>query len=370
MATHRISRQVLKSTVAMVRRCGGSRTHAAAELGIGRTTLGSRLEMAARVGFKIPPPMSGAGSVPKGEAKPDRLKQANQEIQAVRKEVVVLQGHLARARAARAKLAPMARPTKRSGRDDTLRVIFPDLHGVFQEPQAVAAFMADVKKLAPQEVIGLGDLTDCGGFLAQHHVWGYVAEAEYTFEDDIAMSNQFLDALQAASPGSVIDLIEGNHDHRVEQWCVTSALRSKRDASFLLQHYSPRTLLRLKERGVTYHSRSELSDGLPVPGAIRRGKCVFTHEARMSTIQRWGLNVVHGHDHKTTANVIHTVANGTIGVWSAGCLSKRQPLWRHGDPTGWTHSYMVQVVARSGRFLTLQVPLIDGQSLLPTLKLG
>lgn len=264
---------------------------------------------------------------------------------------------------------PQRNPVRRSGKDDTIRVVFPDLHGCFQDPAAVGAFLADVKRLAPDEIIGLGDIVDAGGFLAQHHTWGYVAEATYTFEDDIRAANTFLDRLQAAAPAAKLDLIEGNHEQRIERWCVTQALRSGRDAGFLMARNAPDILLDVKGRGARYYRRSEMYDGLPIQGTIKRGKCLFTHSAEQRTLRRFGASVVHGHTHRVDSLLLRSAMGGVHGIWSLGCLSKPQPLWQHGNPTDWTHAYGIQIVARSGAFLHFTVPLIDGRSLLPDIKL-
>ena len=295
-----------------------------------------------------------------------QLKRANERVR-------VLEGALASAR--KAKAPTVRQRPARVSKDDTIRVVFPDLHGSAQDSAAVAAFLADVKRICPDEVIGLGDIFDAGGFLAQHHTLGYVAEAAYTFEDDIAAANGFLDSLQGAAPRARIELLEGNHEGRIEKWCVTSALRNQRDAAFLLRVYAPEVLLRLRARGIAWHRRSDVADGLSVGGAIKRGKVVFMHGIQRgrsdpaSVARRFGCSVVHGHTHHVREEMISPVSIGEIGAWSIGCLSQRQPLWQHGDSTDWVNAYAIQIVARSGRFLHFTVPIVHGESLLPSMSL-
>ena len=114
------------------------------------------------------------------------------------------------------------------------RLIIPDTHGSKCNKEAVAACIADAEVLRPREVVLIGDHLDCGGFLAQHHVLGYVAETDYTFEEDVAAGNTFLDQIQAACPDAEFHYTQGNHEQRIEKFCVTMALRSGSDSRFLL----------------------------------------------------------------------------------------------------------------------------------------
>jgi hypothetical protein len=54
------------------------------------------------------------------------------------------------------------------------------------------------------------------------------------------------------APKARIDYIEGNHERRVETWCVTQSLRNSKDAEFLRRAFAPEFLLNLKERGIPY----------------------------------------------------------------------------------------------------------------------
>jgi len=93
-----------------------------------------------------------------------------------------------------------------------VRVIIPDTHGAKADKAALASLLSDIKAINPQEVILMGDHVDCGGHLALHHVMGYVAETAYSYEDDIAAANSFLDSLRLAAPSAKIEYLEGNHE--------------------------------------------------------------------------------------------------------------------------------------------------------------
>lgn len=305
-----------------------------------------------------------------------RLEIANEEIKRLKQELAASKqqiAHMARAAAQHRKarspvsIIPQKRSTAR--REDTIRVIIPDSHGSAIDRAAAAAFLHDLEQIAPHEIVLLGDHVDVGGHLAEHHVLGYVAQSTYSYAEDIAAANAFLDAVQRAAPAATIHYIEGNHERRGETWCVTKSLRSARDAEHLRQLYAPEFLLRLKERGIRYYRQGEFYGGLSVPGTLRLGKCYFWHgtsaakSAAHVNVAKLGGNIVFGHTHREESVRVRPVDRGGIGAWNPGCLCKLQPLWRHTDPTSWTHGYATQTVARSGKFLHLNIPIIDGESL-------
>jgi hypothetical protein len=238
---------------------------------------------------------------------------------------------------------------------------------------AFRALLADIKRFNPHEIILGGDMINCGGFLAQHHVLGYVAETEETYEEDVAQTNAHLDAIQQAADGARIEYLEGNHEDRVERWAVTQTLRHKRDSEFLRRLVSPRTLLQLDRRGIHYFRRSEHHDGISIPGWIKRGKVFFTHEisgakhAAAAAVANTAGNIVYFHTHRTDSSALVLPGAGLVGAWNPGCLCRRQPLWRHTTPTHWTHGYAVQLVAPSGNFQHVNVLIEGGVSLVGSL---
>lgn len=259
-------------------------------------------------------------------------------------------------------------PSKKKG--GFVRVIIPDTHGCFVDPAAISAVFSDIEQLCPREIILLGDHLDCGGFLAQHHTLGYVAEADYTFEQDVDAANVMLDRLQSICPRSAIHYLEGNHEARIEKWCLTSALRNKHDAKMLLDTYGTETQLHLAKRKISFYKQGQFYDGCRIPSTIKLGKCYFTHGSRVgknatqAMLSDYGACVVFGHVHKIQSASSRTVEGGEIGAWTPGCLCRLQPLWRHTAITDWSHGYGVQLVRPDGDFLHITVPIIDGKSYL------
>ena len=250
------------------------------------------------------------------------------------------------------------------------RVIIPDSHGNLISRPAAAAFLHDLKRIAPKEIVMLGDHLDCGGFLAQHHTMGYVAECDTSYEEDVASTNDFLDEIQKAAPAARIHYIEGNHESRVEKWCVTKALRNKRDAGMLLRAFGPEAVLELQQRGITYYRTNGRYHDVVVPGTIKLGECHFTHgfgfgrNATMDHVCKAGASIVHGHTHRSQGAVIRTIGAGVVAGYCPGTLAQLQPMYAHNRPTDWSHGYGVQIVDKSGQFIHLNVPIINGRSLL------
>jgi predicted phosphodiesterase len=260
-----------------------------------------------------------------------------------------------------------------------IRIVIPDTHGCHADPQAIAAFLADLSQFGAdsvREVIMLGDHLDCGGFLAAHHCEHYVAETEVSFEDDVNATNVFLDQVQSIVPKAKVTYLEGNHERRLEKWCVTQALRNAKDAEYLRKMFAAENVLHLGKRGIEYIQQGRFYDGLPIPATIRRGKCFFTHGERhgknacASTLSDFGGCVVFGHVHRSQSYSGSTVHSGSIASYCPGKLCKDQPLWCHSRPTGWNSGYGVQYVAKGGEFQHINALIADGGSFLgPLLRM-
>lgn len=361
MANPGVSKSEIKATLAALKRCKWNQVHAAAELGIAAPTMHSRVRRLRAQGHKIPILRPTAARAVTGTP--------TAELKSALDRVRFLEEREERRRAVRPR--HRVKPAKRT-EEDRLIFIVPDFHGAKHSPQARAACLADMKRLCPWMVVQLGDLTDCGGFLAQHHTWGYVAEAAYTYEQDLAESGLFLDDMAEASGGAETRLIEGNHDLRPETWAVTAALRNAQDAEWLRKKVAPAEELNYAGRGIKYYRRGEFYDGAPIPGSFRIGKLAFTHgliRGGGNILERFGTNVAFGHTHRLSWNTTRNVQAGVFGALNCGTLSELQPLWQHGDPNRWVNGYGLAIMSRSGNFQPVAVPIIDGVSLLPEMKL-
>ena len=272
----------------------------------------------------------------------------------------------------RAKLPAGKSPKRHKG--SYLRVIVPDTHGSQCDPAAIAAFLGDVERLQPREIVMMGDHLDCGGFLAEHHVWGYVPECDYTYEEDIGAASQLLDRLQSIKSRPAIHYLEGNHEARVCAWAIGQSLRMRSDRRFMLAKliamFAPRNVLQLEKRGIPYYRRDERYHDCRVPGTIRLGHERLTHgafvgdSAAKAHLTRFGCNITFGHTHRMSTFSEEKCNGETIVAWSHGCLSQIHPYWQHTRPTGWVHGYGIRLVHPSGEYLPFHVPIVDGRSLL------
>lgn len=249
------------------------------------------------------------------------------------------------------------------------RVIIPDTHGAHLDKQAAKAFLNDLELLKPKQVVRLGDHIDCGGFLAQHHVLGFVPECDYSYADDVEAANVFIEETRKRT-GRVEDwYIVGNHEARIEKWIIAQTLRNSKDSKMLFDLFGTESVLGLKKRGIQIVNRDQTYHGLRKMGTIKLGKCLFHHGTRTGVhaakqnLDDLGASVVFGHTHRIGSHVKETI-DGVIGAWSVGCLSQLHPLYGDTKVSNWAHGYGIQLVSDDGTFMHLTVPIIDGRSFL------
>ena len=254
----------------------------------------------------------------------------------------------------------------------TVRVIIPDFHGNHIDIAARDACLRDVKALNPTHVVFLGDGLDCGGTFNSHQRT-YTNEMAESYADDCDAANEFLDLIQEAAPSAKEwDYLEGNHEQHVERWAARN-FHNQKDAEALLEVFGPEKVLNLKRRHIRYYKRSVQYDDVSIPGCIRRGKCFFVHgishskHAAATHLARFGASVVFGHIHRSQSVVERSVTSNGYGAWCPGTLAKLQPLYKHTEPSSWSHGYGVQFVNPSGNFIHVNVPILDGESMLAEL---
>jgi predicted phosphodiesterase len=351
-----LSREQLQDVVEAVV-THGSPTMAAKELGIAVSTLRSRYKKARDEGF-----------TPKGSVN----ETPDQEIKRLRNLVQTQDAALRAERAAKFNGVPKKKKVKPSALGK-IRVIIPDTHGCHIDKGAAAALLGDLDNLKVDEIVHLGDALDCSGFLAQHHTMGFVAETNYTFEDDVAGANWFLDEVQGRCPGATFHMLEGNHERRIEKWIVTSTIGDTSAGNMLRGMFSSESVMNTEKRGILYYPEEKFHMGLPSPGTILLGKCHFTHgfstakHAAAAHLAKTGGNIVYGHTHRADFASQRTVAAGLIAAWSPGCMCKLQPTWCQTSITDWSHGYAIQLVRPDGGFTHINVPIIDGVSYLSNL---
>jgi hypothetical protein len=254
------------------------------------------------------------------------------------------------------------------GSGDLVEVIFSDVHGNQHDPAAFAALLGDLKALKPDRIFIGGDFINCGGFLAEHHTLGYVAETDDSYEDDVRVSNILLDAIVEASGCGDIHYLEGNHEWRVERWALTQRLAHHKDIEHLRRTFAPEHVLRLAERGIRYY-RQGRDHGCGIPGWVRLDKVFFVHklsnaaDAASVAMAKAGGNVCYFDTHRAAFKPKFVPGIGLLAAWNPGCLCQRQPLYANTRPTEWTHGYLVRFISKAtGSFQMVNVTIDEGKS--------
>lgn len=273
------------------------------------------------------------------------------------------------ARAPRRKLAPITPSKSSTASGDIVEVIFSDVHGNQHDPKAFAALIGDLEVLNPNRIFIGGDFINCGGFLAEHHTLGYVAESDDSYESDIEVSNHLLDAIQRAAPNAEIHYLEGNHEWRVERWALTQRLAHHKDIEHLRKTFCAENVLRLAKRGIRYYRQGATHPGCTVPGWVKMDKLFYVHkisnavDAASVAIAKAAGNIVFFDTHRGAFKPTMIPGVGLISAWNPGCLCQRQPLYANTNPTGWTHGYLVRFISKkTGAFQMVNVTINDGLS--------
>jgi len=269
-----------------------------------------------------------------------------------------------------ARQVTVIKSAKASSHSDTIRVSFGDMHGMRQDPAALAALVRDIKVLDPDELVFGGDMLECGGWLAKHQPIGFVALLDYTYQEDLAATNSAFDSiLEAAGNVREVHYLEGQHEDRVERWIVDQVTANARDAEFLRRLCSPEFLLGLETRGIKYYRRSEIyGDGLP-RGWVRLGHMLYTHElgasrnAASEAVGRTAANVTFFHTHRADMSTRVFPSVGLCAAYNPGCLCIMQPVWKNSDVTNWSQGYQIEFISKTGAFQVVHVPIWRGESL-------
>jgi len=298
------------------------------------------------------------------------LEQAKQRERAERIRADEVEELLRQHYASSFKIPAQQIASKKKPKGSYVRVAFGDTHGASLDFKAWAAFLEDMKRLQLDVIVHLGDVLDCGGWLAAHHTTHYVAQTGYSYADEVEAGNQMLDQLQAVCPKATIHVIEGNHDLRVETTILTMTQQHKADAELLLRSVAPKHVLHLERRKVQWWSRGECHHDAVQGGTIKLGKCYFTHPSSSSKhmaakmVESLGANVVYGHCHRADFFTTSNVKGDQWAAWSPGCLCVTRKYWHHTNDFKHNQGFHVQLVNQDETFLGINVPIHNGQSYL------
>lgn len=297
------------------------------------------------------------------------------EVRDLEKIIAKQEAMIGRLRDAKIRFPAIKLNKRARAKGTQVQVICSDSHGAYQDEEAIQAFIGDLRILRPNRVVHLGDALDCGGFLSSHEVLGVVPELDVSFEDDTAAANSFLDAIQSNIPkGTQFDLVEGNHENRINKWVCKQVLANGRNARYLLNMVGPEKVMNVKKRGIRWVARDKYYDGLNISGTIKlspkivaqHGEGVSGPSAIYRQLGRMGLSVLFGHTHRL-GNIYDENLHGSMVGINTGCLCQRRPVYGLMKTTGWTHGYVVNIVEPGHGFFAFPVPIIKGKSYLSNL---
>jgi hypothetical protein len=249
-----------------------------------------------------------------------------------------------------------------------IRIALPDSHGLFIDWKAAKAAVETIRLLKPKQVIWLGDHSDVSGIHSVHPP-NFIKELGYSLEADFDATYKFSLMVEEAAGDADHFVMAGNHEDHIERF-ISRSFRNERDAEKHYNLVAPEVRLKYKKRGFKYFRTSEFYMGLSVPGTIKLGKCFFTHgthigaHATAAHLSSFNANVVHGHTHRAQSVIRRTVADSEIGAWCPGTLATKQPLYHHNRVNEWSHGIGVQAVSRSGNFMHMNAPIINGKCML------
>lgn len=266
--------------------------------------------------------------------------------------------------------APKITPRRKRARlkSDEIEVITGDWHGNQVDPTAFAAFLADLKQIRPHRLFLGGDIINCGGFLAEHHTLGYVAEGEDSYEQDIEAANRLLDQAAEAAGDPDTHYLEGNHEWRVERWVMTAVRSHHRDREYLRRAHCAEHTLRLADRKITYYRQGHTHPGCNVPGWVHYKKLYYVHKVSNArnaadvAVGKAAANICYFDTHRPDFKPRQLPGSGIVAAWNPGCLCLRQPLFANTRPTEWIHGYLVRFISRTGKFSIVNQLIDGGQS--------
>jgi hypothetical protein len=247
------------------------------------------------------------------------------------------------------------------------RIAIPDSHGNYIDKQAAQACVRDIKKICPDEIVFLGDQVDASGLFSKFKAQ-YIREMSYTYKADLHHAKNFFEQVRAAAPKADIYALEGNHEWHVERWIASTFDPSEAVEAY--KAFGPDVRLGLKDMGVKYVRRSEISKGTTSRGILKLSGCYFVHGISQSLwatgkhLDVFGANVCHGHTHRAISIVKRRPTGEIIGGYCPGTLAQLSPLYMHTTPDNWTHGYGLQFVDR-GNLFHYNVPIIGGRTVLP-----
>lgn len=248
-----------------------------------------------------------------------------------------------------------------------IRLVCPDSHGSYIDPQAAKAAIEIARKVKPTEIVFLGDQLDASGLFSAFKR-AYLSD-RYSFKDDVDKASSFIADLVTAAGKPSVYALEGNHEHHIERWIAGTA--SSDTADFLGDKLDPYRILGFDKfcPAKSYVKRGDTCKGMTVRGVLKLEGCYFMHGAYQSLhatyrhATAFGANICHGHTHRATTTVLRRPTGEVYGGYCPGTLAQFAPLYQQTTPESWTHGVGLQFVER-GHLTHFNVPIHEGRYVL------
>ncbi len=237
-------------------------------------------------------------------------------------------------------------------------LVIPDLHVPQHDRKALGLVEAYAKSEGPwDQIVQLGDWNDFPQ-LASQTLGNLKAQGKNTIRDDYDEGERILDRWQKLAKR--IDILQGNHDERIERWLGCQPLFT---GSLEVQNG-----LHLKERGIGWHPVWENASKY----ALRIGKADFIHGMSVSpnhariTGARWGDNVIYGHTHDAQCATFERRGKVTHVAQSLGWLGGEKAIaYQRGRPNKHEHAFGVFHFFPDGFFQYFVVRIFRGRLVAP-----
>jgi predicted phosphodiesterase len=188
---------------------------------------------------------------------------------------------------------------------DGLVFLLPDQHFPNNDVDLCAAAVRMVKDLKPEQIVFLGDLLDYSA-ISRHRK----GDREPSIQETVDSAYYFLRDLRAASPGSQMTLLEGNHEDRLPNALKDKGLAPlvsvRRGGTEEANVWSSEHVLRLDELGIEQefppencsyeHAEVRVFDNL----AARHGHIAKkgSGASGLAMLEKLRRNIIFGHTHR------------------------------------------------------------------------
>jgi predicted phosphodiesterase len=230
-------------------------------------------------------------------------------------------------------------------------VFIPDIHAPYIDEDAFGVAVSFIKSFKPSIIFIMGDVIDF--YQLSRFNKNPVRMTE--LQGDIDQAVAALHRIRQAAPQADIQLLRGNHEHR-----LTKFLWSKAAELISLRDLTVERLLDLKQLRIRYIEQGSLMfHGFLVKhGNVVRSRSGYTATGEM---EKAGISGISGHTHRLSQVYKNNYSGMTTWV-EAGCLCSLNPEYAEGQVVDWQQGLAYGFFERDdNRFEIHTAPIIKGR---------